>query len=376
MNFSNEELYSMYGQYDSFVSVEFRTNSDSYKKYGASLMGAFKYLEKEREELEAILKTDEITRIDKEVLFFPSELENLTDIQKIDLDRVGILCSDIDSISTVNLPRTNRYIVNEKKEIPNIINIEINTSALDDIIRISYGFLKSRYLKDKNLSPKELCEYYGLRNYFADNIDDEFKDLTYKHDKSSLIDKYRIHELRAKLRDLKITDDEMLDYILLVSNEIKNKDTSIKRELNRTTEKLNELKVKYGDEIENIERICRKFDERVLLYGDKLIYLDIERFLHIYIRHVTETQISDKFSGKTVFQYKFDDIIRLIHVVLDSISNEIQKHFKENPERTFTRIGQRSEYFDGHYYRVEIEANGRLLEFHPYNNAEEKDNDK
>jgi hypothetical protein len=43
MNFSNEEIYSMYGQYDKFVRIEFRPNSEAYEKYGASLMGNFKY---------------------------------------------------------------------------------------------------------------------------------------------------------------------------------------------------------------------------------------------------------------------------------------------------------------------------------------------
>jgi hypothetical protein len=95
----------------------------------------------------------------------------------------------------------------------------------------------------------------------------------------------------------------------------------------------------------------------------------------IYARHVTETLISDKYSGKTVFQYKFDDIMTLISSVLASISEDIQTHFKSDPDKPFGRRGKRSVYYDGHYYRVEIDTNGRLETFHPYNNNEEKDSD-
>jgi hypothetical protein len=136
-----------------------------------------------------------------------------------------------------------------------------------------------------------------------------------------------------------------------------------------------ELAVKYGDKIENLEKICLNFNEQVLLFGDKLIYLDFERFIHIYSRHVTETLISDTYAGKTVFQYRFEDIMQLISVVLDSAYNEIQDHYKTNSDKPFRRMGSRSIYFDGNYYRVEIDENGRLITFHPYNNANDQDND-
>ena len=51
MNFSNEEIFSMYGQYDKFVRVEFCPDSESSEKYGASLMGTFKYTQPERDSL-------------------------------------------------------------------------------------------------------------------------------------------------------------------------------------------------------------------------------------------------------------------------------------------------------------------------------------
>lgn len=162
---------------------------------------------------------------------------------------------------------------------------------------------------------------------------------------------------------------------MLISKELKKHDRIIKAELQRTNQKLAELADKYGDKIENLEKICSNYEERVVLFGDKLVYLDFERFVHIYARHVSETLISDKYVGKTVFQYKFDDIMRLISLVLTSVSNDIQQHFKENPDKQYRRMGSRSVYFDGHYYRIEIDEKEKLITFHPYNNNEEKEND-
>ena len=50
MNFSYEEIYSMYGQYDTFVSLDFHQGSEAYNKFGQSLMGTFKYTLEQRKE--------------------------------------------------------------------------------------------------------------------------------------------------------------------------------------------------------------------------------------------------------------------------------------------------------------------------------------
>jgi len=120
--------------------------------------------------------------------------------------------------------------------------------------------------------------------------------------------------------------------------------------------------------LENLKSICRGFDEKIIAFGQKIIFLEFERFVHIYARHVAETQIGERFAGnKTVFQYKFDDIIRVIKMVVESVNDEIQEHFKQTPDRPFRRMGSRSIYIDGHYYRLEIEPNGMLKDFHPFN---------
>ena len=116
MNFSYEEIYSMYGQYDTFVSLDFHQGSEAYNKFGQSLMGTFKYTLEQRKELEQLLKLKHIPRSSKRILFSPSILHNLSEEQKVFLDKDGILNDDIACVSSVSRPRKNAYIENYNRE--------------------------------------------------------------------------------------------------------------------------------------------------------------------------------------------------------------------------------------------------------------------
>lgn|SRR5699024_4583624 len=51
--FSVEELYAMYGQYDNnYISIEFHKFSESAEKFGRNISGVFTYYKKEREKLD------------------------------------------------------------------------------------------------------------------------------------------------------------------------------------------------------------------------------------------------------------------------------------------------------------------------------------
>jgi hypothetical protein len=71
----------------------------------------------------------------------------------------------------------------------------------------------------------------------------------------------------------------------------------------------------------------------------------------------------------------FMHLTRLIKLVVESEAKAIQEHFKQYPDKDFKRIGRRAIYFDGHYYRVDIDKEGKLVAFHPYNNNDDIDRD-
>jgi hypothetical protein len=120
---------------------------------------------------------------------------------------------------------------------------------------------------------------------------------------------------------------------------------------------------------------CQFKNEVISHYGGKAIWWDVERFLHIFIRHIGEFQPDEKYKYKTVFQYDFDNIRKLVTAVIESVRKEIEAEFKANPTKNFKRQGERAVYYNGNYYRVEIEPNGRLLTFHPYNDDKEREKD-
>ncbi|MCP4762266.1 MAG: hypothetical protein GY870_10835 [archaeon] len=369
MNHSSEEIYLLVGQYDNFVSLEFNYSSEESKKFGLRLMGTFIYTLEERKELENIINKPNFPRTEKKIKFKPSVLEKLNEKLKTELDREGILCSSINKMYPGALRNTNRFRKTGEKDLQNISYI--NAPSMDgwkEMNRVQFGFLNNRYSSGQPLAPFELIEYWGLRKRFNIKLDtDDYLDMINSAD-NLFINKIRLSELKAKLNETLIEKEEIKEYDKLVVKELIYKNKIIDAEIKKSTEQFNTISERYDTELEKLRESCRRFRGKILLFGKKLIYLDYERFVHIYTRHVKETQVGERFTDdKTIFQYKFDDIITIIGMVISSIEDEIQEHFVSNPTKNFKRLGKRSVYYDGHYYRLEIETNGNLKDFHPYN---------
>jgi len=369
MNFSYEELYYMYGQYDALITITFHYNTDGYKTFGSTLMGDIIYTEDDRNELENLLKESPVPRSERKIRLMPSPVIKLSSEQFEQAERYGFSCSDIYEISSYNMPRKNNFTEKDKKEIQNTITLNVNYNP-KELNQLSFGFLLSRFNRKSPLTPDEMYKLLGLARYFGEDITaGPYKQF---NDNESAI---RYHELNAKLVDLTINGDDVKEFGTILAERYIYREKLINAEIERSGGKVEAAAEEYGDEVSNLKKAAHGFDEQIILFGQKLIYLDLERFLHIYARHVTETNVGGNFEAKTVFQYKYDDIIRIIKAVVESASADIQEHFEKNAEKKFVRMGKRSIYFDGHYYRVEIEPSGRLFTFHPYNNNEERDAD-
>lgn len=368
MNFSCEEIYSMYGQYDTFVTLEFHYNTEEYNRFGSKLMGVFIYTLEERKQLEEILNHEQIPRTDAKIKFSPSSLEKLTAENVEILDRYGIQVSSIDIVYSFNRPRKNRFVEKGTKEIPNQITIEApRLNGWHELNRLRFGFLNSIYKSGKTFTPFQEIEYWGLRTHFA--IDLESEDyLKMKEREAEFQQKVKLIELESKFHELIINEEQIQEFAKLTADKILYKNGVIDAEIQRSGENINNVIENYKVKIDGLKKCCYSFEEDVIGFGDNPIFLTFERFVHIYARHVAETQIGERFSGdKTVFQYKLDDIKYLIKMVVNSVSDEIQEHFRTTPEQPFRRIGKRAVYIDGHYYRLVIEPTGSIIDFHPYN---------
>lgn len=371
MNFSYEEIFAMYGQYDAFVTLEFHYNTEAFNLFGNRLMGVFIYTIDERKQLEHILQQDSIPRTDAKIKFSPSTLEKLTAENLEILDRYGIQVSNINIVSSFNRPRKNRFVEKGTKEIPNQITIQApQFSGWQELNRVRYGFLSSLYKSGRILTPYQEVEYWGLRVHLGQGLDlEDYNQL--KNRDEQFLKKVRLVELESKYQELSINEEQLPEFAKLVLEKMSYKKGVIDNEIQMSGETIQGVITNFREEIEELKKCCYPFQEEIIGFGDKSIYLTFERFVHIYARHVAETQIGERFSGnKTVFQYKLDDIKYLIKMVVETVNDEIQDHFKENPDQAFRRLGKRAVYIDGHYYRLVIESDGSILDFHPYNRNE------
>jgi hypothetical protein len=375
MNFSYEEIYSMYGQYDTFVSLEFKYGSDAYEKFGESLMGTFKYTLEQRENLEEKLSSKKIPRSSKRITFEPSSLyDKLTEEQKIYLDKTGIKNADICCISSYNKPRQNTFAQKGEKDISNQMEIKINWNAKDTYL-VALGLYKTRLHNGEILTDIEKNHYYALRLYFE-------QDTLTKEENKFIFDE-QTKEIKPTIREKyldikwevegKLSKEENEEIKELWHLQWENNKNILKKEIQRSGNTLKELPVKL--QMELIVMSCSFKGEVLLPYIKPAIWWNIERFLHIFIRHFADLQPDGNFKNKTVFQYKYKDIKRVICNVIKSIEKEIEEWFKNNPDKTFKRIGKQSVYYNGNYYRVDIEPSGKLLTFHPYNDDKEREND-
>ena len=375
MNLSYEEIYSMYGQYDTFVSLEFKYVSEAYEKFGESLMGTFKYTLEQRENLEKVLNSKKIPRSSKRIIFEPSTLhDKLTEEQKTYLDKIGIKNVDICCVSSYNRPRQNIFVQKGKKEIPNQMEIKIDWSIKDAYL-VTLGLYKTRLSKGEILTNIETNDYYALLLYFDQETITEEENKFIFNEQTKEINPI----IREKYLDIKwsvegkLSDEENEEITKLWHLQWDNNKNLLRREIQRSGNILEKLSLELQAKL--IVMSCSFKDEVLLPYIKPAIWWNTERFLHIFIRHFADLQPDGNFKNKTAFQYEYKDIRRVICIVIESVKEEIEEWFKNNPNKTFKRIGKQAVYYNGNYYRVDIDPSGKLLTFHPYNDDKEREND-
>lgn len=366
MNYSCEELYSEYGQFNSLVTISFHNDSEAYSKFGSSLMGTFLYSYEERQELERRLLDDDVER-SITYIKFKSIDEGLDNELAIDLDKKGIRSEDIRVVSSYKFQRHNRFRVSGKKEIQNEIIVEFDSSNMN-VQRLELYNMQTRINSGYKLIKEERFKYYGYLSYF-DPIQigkDKYK-LIHDSVTGELIDEVKFYFLEAeyfnKSEDYSLSDE----LARLLDEKSKERGRLIHDELKKSDENIKKLDGKYNENLRSLIIVCSDFEEKVILPYKIPIWWDLERFIHIYVRHVEETKVGDRNETKTDFQYKLTDVRKIIRAVLEKIYPEFEQEIKQFPDKIFKRLGKRSVEYDGNYYRVEIEPNGRLLTFHPYN---------
>lgn len=375
MNFSIEELYFMYGQYDAFVLLQFNQDTKSFELFGKDgVMGRFRYTLEERKGFEKHRGTDNIPRTEATFKFIPSDKFNLSEQTQTLLDRDGLLCKDIAVVSSYNRKRENRFIVQGEKEIPDKLIITIPESSQKEIDLMNIGMLKSRIKDGSELAYFEYFELYGLLLFYKQEEVINNPELYKNFETKELKDEVRFHFLYCKYMNDKNEDGDIEELKKIKLAQYERRVPIVINEIKKNGLQISKLQDLEKSNFNKAIALLSNIDDKLILPYPKPIWCDFERLAHIYLGHFKELYIGAEGNGNTFFQYNFKELQNVISNVLQIIYDEFIAEIKVT-NRTFIRRGSRSVEFDGHYYRIELEPNGRLLTFHPYNDDYNREND-
>lgn len=362
--YSREFIFERNGQFDAFVELTFAHGSEAYKKFGRVLMGTFHYTREERNEMEKLIKEVPANETNGYIKFSPSDVpKELGPDLREDLDKNGILNTDVVMIRSLNIPRSNRYTTEGERKIQNQIVVEFDGNGLS-VDQMHVGNLRMRIRGGYPLIKEEWEQYCGLELYHNPTIlANVMKSGKVPGDLDEKAMRY--YFLTTKMLHSKLNDQEKMEHELLLDARVKTGAETLIGELKRSNEKMKDLATQYRDRMPHIIKIASQFDTEVILPYKFPIWWNLERFLHIYLRHVKETNVGDRFIGKSLFKYSFEDVQRIVSNVIEREYKEIEKHFATGTKSNFKRQGKRAVYYDGVYYRFEIAPSGLLVSFHP-----------
>lgn len=373
MNNSIEEVYLYVGQYDSIAIINFKNGSESEKEYGSTMIGTFHYSPEERFNL-----TQKVSTPDYEKTYGLVKVKNLdTDlytiekIQKLKLD--GILTSDILSIKQLAFEKKNQHLETGTKSLPKKTEIKFDASGTTEEDLFLYVMelqLKSNYkITDFDRNRFNAVTFRRNEHRISGTALNNFIDQEtgeVKHD-------IKIHYLKSKFFYSVLTEDEDTEFKALLSKETSKRLKTLDKELQKTTVSKKNIFLKYNDAYQILLYFTIHFETQKLNSGKFPVWIDCERFLHIYLRHVEETRIGEKYEKeKSTFNYELKEIVELMKMIISELESEIQSHFKNFPDKEFRLMGSRSFEFQGDYYAIQINTKGKLMRFH-VNNAKPKD---
>lgn len=158
--YSIEDVYKFVGQYDSYCSVEFFPGTPAHEKYGESIHGLVWYRKKDREALDMAIATANYKR-NNGIIYIDSGSQDKTLNHALQYE--GFEASDIKTLYRVGGENPRVYKQTGNKEIPNTINIKIDSNF--DVVGAQQYVLKSYLKKGYSLPKHDLIIYY--RNFFC-----------------------------------------------------------------------------------------------------------------------------------------------------------------------------------------------------------------
>jgi hypothetical protein len=363
MDYSEEEVYALVGRQDKTATVIFKIDTDSYELYGSHVTVLFLYTQYEREELDERIKNS--PQANTPGIIQVRHLTSQLDKEKIEqLEGDGIKTNHIASILYFKSDTQNTFHSKEKRTITKIrIPIHIQPKGRD--LDWMYGFSKRLVDNGIGLSPKERQFYLAGKLYYESEVltDDERSEIF--DDAGDIYFGVEFEYLKIKYRREEANDSDKRRLGKLIRKKDNDDMDLLDKYLKETGSSLSKLaKDDLDTATKLLVRVSKYQEKHINIVGKKAIYLDIDRYLHVQMRHVKEMKINKQFAHKSNFQWNEEDVLVVIDKVIEKINDEIQNYFEKAPGKRYSRYGRKSVYFEGDYYTLHIEANGAISTFH------------
>jgi hypothetical protein len=362
MKYSEEEVYLLVGKQDKTANVSFKTESESYKLYGPHVTVLFLYNQYEREELDERVKNPNNKTAGK--IKMRHLTSNLSKEKIRLLETNGINTNDISSIIYFRADEKNTFHSSEKRAITKIeVPIHIRPKGRD--YDWMYGFSKKLVNQGVGLSPKERAFYLACKLYYEPNdlTESEKDEVALSENNLKLDIEWEL--LSVKLKREEASEEEKKRILQLMRKKDIVDMNLLDKYLKETGSSLSKLsKEDIDTAVKLLWRIQHYRERHFNVTGKTAIYLDVDRYLHIHIRHVEEMKINQHFEHKSNIQWQEEDVLIVIDKVIEKINPEIQEFFQKNPGKRYSRYGRQSVYFEGDYYTLHIEPNGSISTFH------------
>lgn len=367
-NYSIQNIFYQVGQFDRYAIFDFHFDSDAYKKYGSTIYGYIIYSPSQRAKLKLEITSGNIGN-DVGLILLNGALQDKT--VNLLLKTEGFHTNDIKRLSTLDIdPIENQYDNPDTKEIPNTIKIDFESEPLS-AERMELMLFKRRIEEGIPLIPDEKRRYYSLMLLL------DYHQVTEAIKSDILTDpltgKYYNDVLITTLSPLVEGDRQNSPFKHILGTALGNRRKArvafICQHLGIAVKHIDKLKTDNEAAWTELMRLVYRFEPETLTsWGWTYhVYWDFERFIHIYLRHYKDFLINESSKGQgTGFQYTIKDIRRLINIILDENKVAIEARLKAG--KGFHIQNDKGYYFNGNYYSLKIDSDGRLMQFHPQEN--------
>lgn len=353
--FNLKDIYDVVGKSEYVVTFIFRQDSNTFKLYGPTLTGIAHFSFHERQDLdrgtERVSSNIKIIGLDN----------NLNVKDKCDLKYEGVVLSDIEVIEFFGNKRPKSVETNGVKEVPNIVSVEVDGLG-KNIDVFNQNYLVSKFNRGVKLPKYEQEQLIGIQLALNENSIDSRLLSKYGYEAETVLDDLDVafHYYSAKCRNGYATNEE--------SKSLDDIKASIR--YRRIIKILEEVKLSKNIKedissypFQELVREVMSFRPQILLHGINQVYWDVDSYIHIAIRHIKDFQIGN-FKNRTQLPYKHEDLSILMEKVLAPLREEIALHYKQKPDKDFVRSGSMAIRFNGNYFNLRINSDGRLYQFH------------